>query len=56
MKIEETLEADQFGFTRGKGTRDATRVPGIISEQTLEIHGELCACFTDRQKVFDCVI
>ena len=44
-KIEDLLE-DQFGFRRGKGTRDAIGMMRIISERTLEIDGQ-CVCFID---------
>jgi hypothetical protein len=36
-KIEDILGEDQFGFRRGKGTRDAIGMLRIISERTLEI-------------------
>ena len=52
-KIEDVLGEDQFGFRRGKGTRDAIRMLRIISEQTLEIDEELSVCFVDWQKAFD---
>ena len=42
-----------FGFRRGKGTRDAIGMMGIIAERTLEIDEELCICFIDWQKAFD---
>ena len=42
-----------FGFRRGKGTRDAIGMMGIIAERTLEIVEELCICFIDWQKAFD---
>jgi hypothetical protein len=29
-KVEDVLEEDQFGFRRGKGTRDATRMMRIL--------------------------
>ena len=51
-KIEDVL-GDQFGFRRGKGTRDAIGMLRIISERTLEIDEELCICFIDWQKAFD---
>jgi len=51
-KIEDVLGEDQFGFRRGKGTRDAIGMLGI-SERTLEIDEELCVCFIDWQKAFD---
>ena len=52
-KIEDALGEDQFGFRRGKGTRDAIVILRIISERTLEIDEELCVCFIDWQKAFD---
>jgi len=45
-KTEDVLGEDQFGFRRGKGTRDAIGMLRI-SEQTLEIDEELCVCFID---------
>ena len=52
-KIEDVLREDQFGFRRGKGTRDAIGMLRIISERTLEIGAELCFCFIDWQKASD---
>ena len=52
-KIEDVLREDQFGFRRGKGTRDAIGMMRIIAEWTLEIDEELCVCFIDRQKAFN---
>jgi len=52
-KIEDVLYEDQFGFRRGKGTRDAIGEMRIISERTLGIDAELCVCFIDWQKAFD---
>jgi len=52
-KIEDVLGKDQFGFRRGKGTRDATGMLRIISERTLKIDEELSVCFIDWQKAFD---
>jgi hypothetical protein len=46
-KIEDVPGEDQFGFRRGKGTRDAIRMLRIISEGTLEIDEELSVCFID---------
>jgi len=51
-KTEDVLGEDQFGFRRGKGTRDAVGMLRIISERTLEINEELCVCFIDWQKAF----
>ena len=52
-KIEDVLGEDQFGFRRGKGTRDAIGMMRITVEWTLEIYEELCICFIDWQKAFD---
>ena len=52
-KLRMYLEEDQFGFRRGKGTRDAIGMLRIISERTLEIDEELSVCFIDWQKAFD---
>jgi hypothetical protein len=45
-------EEDQFGFRRGKVTRDAIGMLRIISDRTLDI---MCACFIDWQESFGCV-
>jgi hypothetical protein len=47
------LGEDQFGFRKGKGTRDAIGMLRIISERTVDIGEEICICFIDRQKAFD---
>jgi len=52
-KIEDFLGKDQFGFRRGKGTRDAIGMLRIISERTWETDEELNVCFIDWQKAFD---
>ena len=52
-KIEAVLREDQFGFRRGKGTRDAIGMMSIIAYRTVEIDEELCICFIDWQKAFD---
>ena len=46
-KIKDVLGGDQFGFRRGKETRDATGMMRKIAERTLEIDEELCICFID---------
>ena len=53
MKIEDVLGEDQFGFRRGKGTRDAIGMLRIISERTLKTDEEISVCFIDWQKAFD---
>jgi hypothetical protein len=41
-KIEEFIEKDQFGFRKGKGTRDANGLMRNISETVLDIIEETC--------------
>jgi hypothetical protein len=52
-KAEHALGVDQFGFRRGKGTRDAIGMLRIISKRTFGIDEELCACFIDWKLAFD---
>jgi hypothetical protein len=52
-KTEDVLGEDQFGFRRGKGSKNAIGMLRIISERTLVIEDKLCACFIDWQKAFD---
>jgi hypothetical protein len=40
-KTEDVLGEDQFGFRKGKGTRDAIGMLIIISERTLDIGEEI---------------
>jgi hypothetical protein len=47
------LGGDQYGFRRGKGTRDVIGMMRITAERTLEIDEELCICFIVWQKAFD---
>ena len=49
-KIEDVLGEEQFGFRRGKGTRDAIGMMRIIAERTLEIDEELCICFIEGRR------
>jgi len=52
-KIEEVLGEDQFGFRRGKGTKDVIVMLRIISERTLDIDEDLCVCFIDWKQAFE---
>ena len=54
-KIKDVVGDDQFGFRRGKETRDTDGMLRIISQRTLALDEELCACFTDWQTAFDYV-
>jgi hypothetical protein len=53
MKTGCVLGEDQFGFRRGKRARDALGMLRIISERTLDIDKELCACCVEWQAAFN---
>ena len=45
----------QAGFRKGRGTRDQiTNICSII-EKARELHKNICFCFIDYAKTFDCV-
>ena len=52
-KIKEVIEKDQFGFQKGKGTRDAVGLMRIVSERVFDVKGEMCLCYIIWQKAFD---
>ena len=49
-KIEDVFEEDQFRFRRGKRNRNAIGMLRIISERTLDIDDQSCACFIGLQR------
>jgi len=49
-KTEDVLGKNQSGFRRGKGVSDKIGMLKIISERTLDIDDESCACFKDWQR------
>jgi hypothetical protein len=53
-KVEDILGENQFGFRRGgKNASDAVGMLKIMSQRTLGLDEELCACFIDWKKAFD---
>jgi len=44
---------DQFGFRKGKGTRDAIATLRVLGERSLQRGKDLCICFVDYEKAFD---
>ena len=45
----------QAGFRKGRGTRDQTANIRWITENEKEFQKNICFCFTDYAKAFDCV-
>lgn len=52
-KIENNIGDDQFGFRKGRGTRDAIACVRMLSERILDVNKELYICFIDWEKAFD---
>ncbi|KAI5715694.1 hypothetical protein M8J77_020891 [Diaphorina citri] len=52
-KIEEHLGDDQFGFRKGRGTKDAMGCLRLLGEKMMEMKKKLYICFIDWEKAFD---
>src|SRR5688572_2478125 len=57
-RIQAKVEADnglgdQFGFRKGRGTRDAIGSLRVLAERSLEHGQEVYICFVDYEKAFD---
>ena len=52
-KIYPEISEEQFGFRKGKGTRDAIFVIRMLGERSLEMQKDLYAIFVDYEKAFD---
>lgn len=44
---------EQFGFRKGRGTRDAMGCMRMLSERLLDVNRNLYVCFIDWEKAFD---
>ncbi|KAJ4428331.1 hypothetical protein ANN_24350 [Periplaneta americana] len=51
--MEEQLEEEQFGFRKGKGTRDAIGLLRTIGERYLDKNEEVYVVFVDLEKALD---
>ena len=52
-KAEAFLGEDQFGFRRGKGTREAIAIMRLLCERSIEHDRCVHTCFVDYEKAFD---
>ena len=52
-KIRPQISEEQYGFVKGKGTRNAIFVLRNLAEKTLEVNQDLYLCFVDYEKAFD---
>ena len=53
--VKHELPDVQDGFRKGRGTRDQIANIHWIIEKTREFQKNICFCFTDYSKAFDCV-
>ena len=53
--VNHELPAVQAGFRKGRGTRDQIANIRWIMEKAREFQKNICFCFTDYAKAFDCV-
>ena len=53
MKYE--LPDHQAGFRKGRGTRDQIAIISWIIKKAREFQKNICFCFLDYAKAFDCV-
>ena len=54
-ETNDCLGEDQYGFRKGRGTRDAIgalRV-GLLTERSIQHGQDICVCFVDYEKAFD---
>ena len=52
-KINPEIGAEQFGFRKGKGTRNATFVMRMLTERAIEMQKDVYVAFIDYEKAFD---
>uniref|UniRef100_A0A8D8UAM4 Craniofacial development protein 2 n=1 Tax=Cacopsylla melanoneura TaxID=428564 RepID=A0A8D8UAM4_9HEMI len=52
-KVEENIGEDQFGFRKGKGTRDAMGCVRMLAERLMDVNRDMYVCFIDWEKAFD---
>ena len=52
-KADSYIGDTQFGFRKGKGTRDAIGVMRMLCERSLELDNDVYICFVDFEKAFD---
>ena len=52
-KIKSEVAEEQYGFTEGKGTRNAIFIMRMITERAVEVQKNVFMCFIDYEKAFD---
>ena len=49
------MDEEQYGFRKGKGTRNAIFVVRTVMERLIEKQQDIYMCFVDLEKTFDTV-
>ena len=52
-KIKPKVAEEQYGFTEGKGTRNAIFNMRMLTERAIEVQKDVFMCFIDYEKAFD---
>jgi len=52
-QCDEHISAEQFGFRKGLGTRDALFGLQVLVQRSLDMNKDVYACFIDFEKAFD---
>jgi len=52
-KAKMFLEKDQYGFIKGRGTKDAIAALRVMYERSLEHHKKVYVCYVVFEKAFD---
>src|ERR1043165_833317 len=52
-EADKCLGDDQFGFRKGRGTRDAVAALRILTERSIQHSQDVYVCFVDYEKAFD---
>ena len=52
-KLKQEIAEEQYGFSEGKGTRNAIFIMKMLLERAIEVQKEVYMCFIDYEKAFD---
>ena len=52
-KLKPEIAEEQYGFMKGKGTRNAIFIMRMLTERAIEVQRDVYMCFLDYEKAFD---
>ena len=53
QKLKPEISEEQYGFVKGKGTRNAIFIIRMLTERAIEMQKDVYMCFIDYEKAFD---